>query len=71
MECQELYILDENNDILETYDVLYLVYKSKDITNVSAENVFLSWYNEEQGYDYTQEPVEFNKGIIIIIIARI
>jgi len=69
MECQDLLSVEEY-DILYSGNVCYLVYKSMDITRVSAKDVFLSWYNEGQDYDYTQEPDEWKRGILTINVAR-
>jgi len=63
MNCENLDGLDENDNILVTEHTCYLVYKIMDIANTSATDVFLSWYNQGQDYNYTKEPKTWNAGI--------
>lgn len=70
-ECQELNSLVEGETWIISDNVCYLVYKSKDITQETAEKVFLSWYKQGEGYDYTKEPEDELAGKLVIIRHRI
>jgi len=61
-KCQELNSLTEEETWIIVDNVCYLVYKSKDITQETPEKVFLSWYEQGQGYNYTKEPENDDAG---------
>jgi len=70
VECVEHYDLAVGYKWTFCDDICFLFYDSKDIVNDTAENVFLSWYNQGKYYDYSKEPDNFNAGKLINTRAR-
>jgi len=70
-DCQELNSLAEGENWVIVDNVCYLVYRSKDITQETAEDVFFSWYDQEEQYVYTTEPKNDETGKLIITRPQI
>jgi len=66
-ECQELGNLEDGENWIVGDDECYLVYKTNYTTDVTAEEVFFSWYNLGKEYVYTQEPTNDDAGRLIIV----
>jgi len=69
MEFIKNWIQHEHGILQENWiyakNVSYHPYKSKNIKEVTAKNIFLSWYKEGNDYDYSQEHEHKNAGKLI------